>query len=639
MLARPLAVLALCSLLPAQAPESGSSQAPHPQLASLPADASNVLLIGDVLPHVDALLAAPALAKLLDDTQALQRQLFDSAISCRQLQAQLQLVRSLVPSGLAAAAPPATITSLLQLLRAGVDLAILLQPGLDDDLRSQLQANAAAALAAAPQLDAVVSMTLRDERTAESWFDQLRELLATLPADAGLQVEDGDQRLAVALQPLRLSGGRLAQLLRQQGIAAGGLAEFALRAELQQRGPTLALRFGKPAAGPLPAAAIEPLWAPGPGRLLFAHADWEAGTDVVVGMIDDLGTAFDAELDDAMQVVFGRLLGLLQGLLDAPTDGSMAIDVDRGVCITREEKLGGGVQPLDLRPPVELQRCIAPDDGPFLLSGLPLDTVLSATLEGGLQQALQRANERTFATVTELHVMLEDVVDFLAGEESAVFDAGTAVLTRAARFRGCRGWTAGEMPFAAVAVVAKAESAAAGRGFVDRLTQLLGEALAFDAGQAWADAELGLGVPTRELQLEALVPQLRALQPDVDFRPHLLLVDPFVVLSTDVALSRQLLQRLRSDAAPAASPGAQPVNWWQWRGEHLTAVCTGLGQWLEQLAPRFGSGPDAEFLAKMAPLLRTVAASAELLEIGEGHLTIDRRRMRELTRWQLRAGR
>jgi hypothetical protein len=90
---------------------------------------------------------------------------------------------------------------------------------------------------------------------------------------------------------------------------------------------------------------------------------------------------------------------------------------------------------------------------------------------------------------------------------------------------------------------------------------------------------LGLGMPAQALRLE-LLPAPFGVGVDADWAPHWFQVGSVLVLSTDVGLSRDLLQRLRGEAAPTLPPG-RLVSWSQWRGSHLAAIFAGILRWLE----------------------------------------------------------
>lgn len=619
------------------------AQQGDPILQQLPHDATNLLVVRDPLPHLDAVLASPTLAELMSSTARLQRELFDAEIpvSPEQLRGLLGTVRDFVPTELVLATTPASQVALARLLRGALDVALIQMLSghrrSNAELIEQLTATAATALATAPDLQLVAWISLRQERTAEACFDRVAEWLDDLPVGEGLEVKQGDGRLVVRLRPLQLAEGKLAGVLRDTGIAAEGLRDFTVSVALEQRGTRLSVQLGEPAAGPLPARAVQPLWQPGPARLLFAHLDWSDAVEWTSGMVDDISEALDAELREGSEVMLVQILAVLGQMHSGVVDGSVVLDVGRGISRIAVEEFDS---PLDqpMVAPARLCGCVAPDDGPFLLTGAPLDALLSTVVGNITQQALERVRtEAQQLAVGRVLSRFGDVIDYLDAEDSAVFEPGSLVVTRASRFRGCGDWRPGELPLPALAIVAKADDDGAGRGFVEQLTGLFGDACEFDSRQAWADADLGLGVPTRELQLGKLVPGFAAAKLDADFRPHFLMLDAYLIVSTDVGLTKDLLERLRGPGTPAAR---HQLSLAQFRGDHLTACFAALGQWAEALDRHAPSqallraqGID---LAQVRLVMQAFAAATASTAMIESSEELEGSTYRSLERWRLR---
>ena len=606
------------------------AQEPDPALARLPADATTVLVVRDVLPPLEKLLASPAVADLLKATADLQQEAFGLRFDAAGLVQQINLFRNYVPVSAGFGMSDASRDALVAIVRAGVQTALLLQrrqvEGVPEPWTEQIHDELADALAAVREPSMVAWLVLRDERTAEQWFDAAVEAVQPLDRDEAIEVVVVDATMTLKLDVLRLQGQRLGKLLEASGAPTPH--EFGLRVTVQlvQEGPELRLRVGAPSAGPLAKERMGPLWSEDPAQVLSSRLD-------LVALAEGLAT--DAEYAKSLASVDGGAsfaLATLAAQLEAAAlqmdqlamVNEGAIRIDDGVRFVTEAELGEDL--VDFADfdeqfvlPDRLLRCVRAEEGPLQVNAATLDLQLLALVEQYLERAGRRGVPKL--DVTALH-------EFLLGESSAVFGGGTAFVARAATFRGAPGWTKGAMPFAAFAVLGMLGEGEDGQGFLRELGLRVGDMLDVD-GVLWEPKDLGLAVPTQALRL-ALLPAPFGEGIDADFAPHWLVCDGVLVFSTDVGLSRDLIGRLREQTPPAEPSGRNLVDWQSWRSDHMAAALAGFSRWLEAL----GTMRDLELLQQWMPL---ITAGVRALDHFEWITELDGGRLRE--RFDLRFAR
>ncbi|MBL8739422.1 MAG: hypothetical protein JNL12_23545 [Planctomycetes bacterium] len=600
------------------------AQSPDPALARLPADATTVLVVRDVLPPLEKLLASPPVAALLKATGDLQQEAFGLRFDAAGLIQQINLFRNYVPVSAGIGMSDASRDALVAIVRAGVQTALLLQSRRVEEVpepwTEQLHDELADALAAVSEPSLVAWLVLRDERTAEQWFDTVVEAVQPLDRDEAVEVAVVDATLTLQLDVLRLEGQRLGKLLAASGAPVP--KEFALRITVQlvQDGAELRLRVGAPSPGPLAKDRMGPLWSEDPAQVLSSRVD-------LVGLAEALATDVEygkalASVDGGRSFALAKLVAQLEAAalqmerLAVVSEG--AIRIDDGVRFVTEADLGADLEDQFVLPD-RLLRCVRAEEGPLQVSAVTLDMQLLMLVE----QYLERAGRRGVPPidVTGLH-------EFLGGESSAVFGGGTAFVARAASFRGAPGWTKGPMPFAAFAVLAVLGEGEDGQQFLRELGLRIGDLVDAD-GVLWEPKDLGLGVPTQALRL-GLLPAPFGEGIDADFSPHWLVCDGVLVFSTDLGLSRDLIGRLR-DASPApVSTEGRRVDWQSWRSDHLAAALDGGSRWLEAM----GTMRDIEQLQQWMPL---VTACVRALDRFEWITELDGQRLRE--RFDLRFAR
>lgn len=475
------------------------AQEPDAALARLPADATTVLVVRDVLPPLEKLLASPAVAELLQATGDLQKELFGLRLDAAGLVRQINLFRNYVPVSAGFGMSDASRDALVAIVRAGLQTALLLQgqqvEGVPVPWTEQLHDELADALAAVREPSLVAWLVLRDERTAEQWFDAAVEAVQPLARDEAIEVAVVDGTLTLKLDVLALQGRRLGQLLKASGVQVPKDLALRLTVQLVQQGPELRLRVGAPTEGPLPKERMGPLWSDDPVQVLTTRMDLAAFAE---GLAQEAAHAATlAEVADGRSFELSFFVTQLQSFalqmqnLAYPVDS--AVRIDNGVRFVNEAELGVEVGDLPVLPE-QLLRCVRPDEGPFQVNLSQLDQSLLASFE----EVLARAGRRgpLPADVSGLH-------EFLRGDHSEVFAGGFAFVSRAAAFRGGPGWTAGPMPFAAVALLGILADGQDGQAFVQELGLQLGEAFDVD-GVLWAPKDLGLGLPTQAMHLAKL---------------------------------------------------------------------------------------------------------------------------------------
>jgi hypothetical protein len=254
-----------------------------------------------------------------------------------------------------------------------------------------------------------------------------------------------------------------------------------------------------------------------------------------------------------------------------------------------------------LRPPAEFARCVEPTEGPFMLNALPFDYVLSASIDEARTRIWRRGND--------VPPRLLPLLDFVDSEESSVFLPGVATVARGAKRRAFKGLAEQELPWAGVALVAKAESAEAATGFMRELGTLLADAVG--AKSFWRDVDLGLPHRAHEIDPAALPESTRWIAAS---GLHWLVHGDVLALSTDAGLTKDLLERLGSDRTVAVPKGSI-IDWTVWRGEHAAAAIGGLDPWLALL--------DPQSAAKLSAIMSAGAAVVGAVDTFEWITDVD----------------
>ena len=603
----------VAALLPAQ----------DPILAQLPADTTNLVVVRDPLPHVNALLGSPLVRRVLAESGELQQELFGRRFEPTSVRALIAQFASFVPSGLVIAAPDAATPTLLRAAQLGVAIALLgmMDRGAEGQraLVEGLRQDAEAALAAIDRLDLFARVEWRDVRTAERWFDDAVTIVEQLQGQPGIELKVEDAAMTVRVRPRQVLDGQLIERLVQLGIRVPEAWNPTFVASLTQDERSLVLRIGVPAAGPLAAGRLGRLWQGDAAQFLFVRAHVGSGADVFDALDERLAAVQEAGIAAVTPIAI-RLQVLLSRFAELQDATCTTWRIGEGFTAVTESDLGEDVDDLDVPAPAVV-KCIDAPAGPFVLSALPLDLYLAFGMDAIEEQL---ASRRGMLLPQELKTARE----FLFEEESSVFEPGTLMVLRPAQFRGARDWQHGAMPFVAAALVAVADDAEAAAHFIAKLSAHLCEGVELE--KIWAEKDVGLGVPTRVLDLAAVAPALAAMQLDCDFLLHWFTVDAVLVVSSDPSVSKELIARLRGDGAPKL-PAGRLVDWTEWRSEHLVAAWAGIARWAEVLGAKHQDARMAlRVLAALAPVVDAVNAI-------EWVTTIDGSIVRGVTTLQLRA--
>ncbi|HZN38433.1 MAG TPA: hypothetical protein VFD82_06495 [Planctomycetota bacterium] len=573
-----------------------------PILARLSAETTNVVVVRDPVALIAPLLASPEAVAVLTATADAQRLWFGRAFDTVALQRQLDLMAPMIPVEIVVAAPTRTMDRLshaaplfacctaLQMLARG--------KGTDDAVLARIRAAAQQNLAQLDGMPLQAWVRARDERTAEGWFDTLAKHAQARGKELGLTVELRDARMTLRGEPFA-AGASARRALDAAGIDASTAPAWVVDATIEQRGAVIELTVGKLAPPPCAAARLHP-WPRDGATLLFARSEVGEGVAYLTGAYDAVTAVAGADLARGDTALMGQLLDFL-GRVDAvTTNQSVALQVAQGVVWTHEKRHESPPGDSDTDVPLALARLLRPDDGPFAVTCDRLDVVLTMLIDTLLPVHL---DDEDYSMSTLMRTQWRGVIEFLDGEDSAVFMPGTLLVTRentlpAAGERPAR-------PFAGVALVARTQSNTAGAGFMASLATHIGAAADLQV-PLWRETELGLGVPAYAFNVAGVAPQL---QPFVDaggFVPHWFAEAGMLVLSTDPGLSKELIARARGEARPL--PQARLLRWAQLRGDHLEAAVAAVEQWPEL------SGDAMARTRSLLEALRAVVAHIELVE-------------------------
>lgn len=591
------AILGLVSVLPAQEPD--------PVLARLPANASNVLVVRDLLPPIEALLRTPQVVDLLAATADLQERVFGTSFSAPGLRKQLQLVRDFVPVRAGLGVDAGSIDGLVELGRAALFASVLLAAGPKVEeaaaTLTSMREECQDALAKLRSPNGVVFAELRDERVAEAWFARAVKLATSMGTDPAVDVVEADASLTVSFDVFALGNGRLRKQLAASGVKLAAERSLPIVLRLEQRGAELALRVGEPGGGPLAASSLGQHWSTDPAQVLFSRIDLSA-VAAAAADAEERVTAI-AEHVSALQslALMVQAFQLQSEEMATPFTGSVRIA--EGVSFVAEEDLGEAAEHIEA-PPERLLRCVRPDEGPFQVSSVPLPVLVSVAL-AEVKQRLGRKG-RSEAVVDALFAGFDDDAAL------DVFGWGTVMVSREAAFRSAPGVQGGPMPFASVALLGVLEEGEDGEEFLRELLLRCGDAVDSD-GPLCRQQDLGLGVPTHVLRLE-LLPAPFGPGVDADWSPHWFVVDGVLVLSSDVSWSKELIARLRGTGA-VQLPAGRVVDWSVWRSDHLAATFEGLAKWMTVLVE---AKPFVEdFMAVAAAAIRAVERFEWVTELDD----------------------
>ncbi len=583
------------------------AQAPDPILARLSAETTNVLVVRDVLPVLEGVLASPAVAQFLDGTAKLQRETMGTAFDVRTLQRQLRTIAPFVPTEVVVAAPTRTmdrLTHAAPLFSSVTVLQMLARAGVKEgELVDQARATANAALRQFDDLPLQAWVTVRDERTAEQWFDTVVETAKGAGAAAGLTVVVGDGRLELRVEPFG-AASPLHAVMKDVGIDATAAPAWSVEVVLEQRGPTISMQVGKLAPGPCPPAALGEAWAEAPGALAFARTEVGEGAAELADAWLQIAGLGDVELADGDVMLMVRLVEFF-GRVDAvATDQTVVLAVDRGIEWTHDTHLSVVAVEDHVPVPPSLTKLADAAAGPFLASSDALDVFLLSALE------MFTDGE------PNLSAAAAQVVEYLEDEDSSRFEAGTLLLARPAEFRAGQQWKHGPMPFAAAALVARPIEVGDGAAFMTELSTRLAIALEIE-GALWAPREFELPAKAHALRLDAFAPELAGHGLEHAFVPHWIESDGWLVLATDPQLTRDVLAALRAGGAEPAGP--RVLQKFDLRGTTLVDTLAAMAKWTPHVAAFGGEIPadGVAFFAACSALAEQVDFVQQVTTFGD----------------------
>jgi hypothetical protein len=566
--------------------------------------------------------------------------MFGRSFQAPALLRQIGLFAAFIPKEVVVAAPPESLTQFANLSTAMLAgwLSLMSEPAEKDEELQRILGERLAALRE-PQLTAW--LRLRDERTAESWFDAVLEAMTPEALDAmglaeAIEVETEDQQIRLRLRPDAINGGAMRRALAMVGQQEDALAGLAMTATLTQDGDRLALQLGTPKKAPLSRAALDADWQPGPNQLLYGRLDMPDAVELFMAANDLLVDRLDA-MDSLPDEDMVRVSELLTRLAELAPRSTTRLALDDGLLWTLVEEFGDEDEIELAAPPAEIVRCLDPKSTSFMLSALQFDMLLVGMWQYLLSETAQRVDRPEFMRLYDwFTVDAQGLMEFVFSDESSVFGPGCAVVASGGRLRTADlgAMKLRDLPFPSYAVLANADDDAAGTAFVDRCTGLLAEALGIESPPQWEDADLGFGVKTRTLPWSGLAEAVGASGLDVDFQPHHVQIGSFLLLSTDPKLTRDLLARQKA-AATVESPKDNLIAWSWATGEQYREVTVGAEAWMAQLEGAMGASfPGEEIRAG----LRILAGLLGMFESFETTVVFERGAMRDVTHLRLRSG-
>ena len=332
----------------------------------------------------------------------------------------------------------------------------------------------------------------RSARMAERWLDAVLDAVATAPFASGLGVEEADDGVVVRLD--------LAALLRSTVLRplASEVADRVLELELRLVEDELSLRVGpRPSAGSgLAVEDLHALWRGRAEQVLFLQFDWRAGQQRVQEFCEMLLEREEAteELWEHQPRAAASLEQLSLTLGDLDPVGASSVTLDDELLYEATSDWGRMMGSDKTAPiPAELVRAVDPE-GTFTLVALPCDELLLGILMSVLDRLQSRAlrvearGDEALAGVAWVNALgweetFEPLFEYLAHEDSAVFEAGAALMMGEAAAIGRassvetegaaeqRTEALGALP--GVALVVRPKQPGDGVGFVDRVLAAL----------------------------------------------------------------------------------------------------------------------------------------------------------------------
>src|SRR5262245_31842419 len=187
-------------------------------LDRLPKDATNLLVVRDPLPYVDAVLASPELRAAAAATAELQSELVGFELDPARLAKMLQPFRDFVPTEVVIATTPAAAREIVRMAMAAMYGGVLTQGGraLAGELATTLTSELTTGLQTLRPPTVSGWVRFRTERMASRLFDQIGDALTA--AGEGIERAGEADRMVVTIHPAQVAGGLLATLLRAVAV-------------------------------------------------------------------------------------------------------------------------------------------------------------------------------------------------------------------------------------------------------------------------------------------------------------------------------------------------------------------------------------------------------------------------------------
>lgn len=480
--------------------------------ARLPADATTVMYLGDVAVVVNQIVDAPEMQKLMKALDPTMREMVGMPLEAKRIKAQIRMFRELIPKQVAFACPAGTVDTLLLSQQASL-LSVMLKQAVHHgmaDYEAEVRAGLAKMFQAMGTMDAVCVLTMSSERAAESAQDKLVEVLSRYLATATEPVRDGDATSMIVAPFLHLAPAILELWVKHKIEAPKVLADgFAVR--VFHEGAELVVAVGKPTAGPLEPGVLGDLWDPERPPLILSQMTPRVSGDAI--RLRQLAARSNIQW----------LLADAKMIEAVSYPHAYALHVGEDICLQSEHKLSIPKRHW-MEQTAALQRVAPPSCGATLL---PWNLPGSMSVGIALWDAFGAKGAGIKNRLPKLWQHLNEQSDFILAP------CGMVLVTS-------------NEGVALVVLGGSEYSSMTGYFMLDMLRQDLGlKDLPADV------RDLGLAQETYVVDLAKLAPALgidTELGKDADL--HFFGDGQYLVVSTSVSLSKQVVENLAKPASP-----------------------------------------------------------------------------------------
>lgn len=246
-------LLPLISWLPVAAQQS--------PLARLPANATTVVYVGDVLSATQQLIDVPEIRTLMKALDPVMKGGLGMPLEVRRLQAQMKLVRDVIPKQVAFACSSGTTDTFCLTMQASL-LSVMLKQAVEHnakDYEAEVRAGFQAMFGQMSDPEAVCVLTMTNERAAEEFVQLLQDSLQTFCAadTKPVEVDDG---VVLRLSPFAALAPSILELWSEQKLETPNVLSTGFPMRLKQDGAAVIITIGDPKAGPLESSVLGDLW-------------------------------------------------------------------------------------------------------------------------------------------------------------------------------------------------------------------------------------------------------------------------------------------------------------------------------------------------------------------------------------------